>query len=69
MLLVYTFMCMIIFLRILILVSKVTKPLFLARVLEWRGSGTDCPALYTTIFLYPVLLINDDPKVYAGEVG
>ena len=36
---------MIIFLRILIPASKVSKPEFLARVWEWRGIGTDCPAV------------------------
>ena len=53
----YTFMCMIIFLRIICnsKVSKVTKPAFftqvwewrgiLTRVWEWRGIGTDCPGL------------------------
>ena len=42
-LLVYTSMCMIIFLRII--VSKVTKPASLGRVWEWRGIGTDFPVL------------------------
>ena len=45
MLLIHTFMCMIIFLRIIIPVSKVSKPTFLARVWECRGIGTDCPAV------------------------
>ena len=43
-LLIYTFMYMIIFLRIII--SKVTKPAFLARVWEWRGIDTDCPDIW-----------------------
>ena len=36
-------MCMIVFLRVII--PKVTKPAFLARVWEWCGIGTDCPVL------------------------
>ena len=40
-LLIYTFMCMIIFLTF----QSVTKPAFLARVWEWLGIGKDCPAI------------------------
>ena len=42
-LLIYTFMCMIIFSRIISFQSH--QPAFLVRVWEWRGIGTDCPEL------------------------
>jgi len=52
-LIIYTFMCMIIFLRIIILsFFFFTKSAFLARGWEWRGIRTDCPEMGGFNFLY-----------------
>ena len=59
----YTFMCMIIFLRIIIQVSKVTKPAFLARVWEWRGICTDCPDVSVRCMTKDLYFILQDLSV------
>ena len=47
-------MCMIIFLRIIVLsFQNVTKSAFLAWVWEWRGMGTDCP-VSSKPYIYPL---------------
>ena len=44
--LIYTFMYMIIFLRIIIVLSFGSHQIrILSAVWEWRGNGTDCPVL------------------------
>ena len=56
-------MCMVIFLRVIILSSKVTKPTFVTRVWEWRGIGIDCPE-FTKICI--VSFTSPPPRLQKG---
>ena len=45
-LLIHTFMCMLIFLRIIILNFQSHQIRILSGVWEWRGNGNDCPVIH-----------------------
>ena len=68
-LLIYSFMCVIIFLRIIILSFQSHQTAFLARVWEWRGIGKDSPEIYIYIFFHSNIDLSSVPSDSFGLFG